>query len=335
MNKALLFYKKYGMFVLLILLVAGFSLSSPRTFFTSTTFYNILKQASVLGVLSCGVTLLLITGAMDISIGARVGLICVQTGALLQAGCNIYLIILLAVLTGALTGALNSVLAELLHTHIFVTSMAMMYVWVGACYLAVGPVVMYNFPAVWKNISQYQFFGQFPSIIIWFIVCALLAGFILEKTYFGRYIYAIGGNREAAYLAGINVVKFSILTHAFSGVFVGLAAVILTSRVMTASAATSGASYAFDCITACVLGGVMLSGGSGRMYQSILGVLVLNVLFNGLTIIHVNDYWQMVVKGMVLIAAIGLEVLQRYSKVNLSVSDEKAGKKDALQKAAG
>jgi ribose/xylose/arabinose/galactoside ABC-type transport system permease subunit len=324
MNKALWFYKKYGMFALLIVLVVGFSLASPKTFFTSTTFYNILKQASVLGVISCGVTLLLITGAMDISIGARVGLISVMIGSMLQAGWNIYIIILCAVLTGMLTGALTAALTELLHTYVFVTSMAMMYTWIGVCYLTAGPSVMYGFPAAWKNIAQYQFFGQFPSIVLWFVGCAILAGFVLEKTYFGRYIYALGGNREAAYLAGIPVVKVSILTHAFSGFFVGIAAVVLTSRVMTASALTSSAAYAFDSITACVLGGVLLGGGVGRMYQTILGVLVLNVLFNGLTIVHVNDYWQLVVKGIVLITAIGMEVLQRYSKVTLSVDDEKA-----------
>jgi ribose/xylose/arabinose/galactoside ABC-type transport system permease subunit len=326
MNKVLLFYKKYGMFALLVLAVAGFSVASPDVFFTSTTFYNILKQASVLGVLSCCVTIVLITGAMDISIGARVGLVSVQIGAMLQAGWNIYLVIAFAIFTGILTGALNAILTEILHTYMFVTSMAMMYIWIGVCYLTVGPVVMYKFPAAWKNLAQYQFFGQFPSIVLWFVGCAILTGFVLEKTYFGRYIYAIGGNREAAYLAGMPVRKESILAHSFAGLFVGLGAIILSSRVMTASAATSAAAYAFDSITACVLGGVLLSGGSGRMYQTILGVLVINVLFNGLTIIHVSDYWQMVTKGLILITAIGLEVLQRYSKINLS---DKAEKKSA------
>jgi ribose transport system permease protein len=192
---------------------------------------------------------------------------------------------------------------------------------------------MYKFPAAWKNLAQYQFFGQFPSIVIWFVGCAILAGFVLEKTYFGRYIYAIGGNREAAYLAGIPVRRVSVLTHAFAGLFVGLGAIILTSRVMTASAATSGAAYAFDSITACVLGGVLLSGGSGKMYQTILGVLVINVLFNGLTIIHVNDYWQMVIKGIILVTAIGLEVLQRRSTVNLSDKAEKKSAETAATKA--
>jgi ribose/xylose/arabinose/galactoside ABC-type transport system permease subunit len=324
LNKALIFYKKYGMFILLILCVAGFSIASPKTFFTSTTLWNVLKQASVLGVVSCGVTILLITGGIDISIGARMGFITVLIGKMLETGVNIYLIIVIAIAMGVLTGAFNAFLCEVLHTYMFVVSMMMMYVWIGVCYLAIGPAVMYKFPVAWKNLAQYQIFGHVPSIILWFIGCALVAGFVLEKTYFGRYIYAIGGNREAAYLAGINVRKVSILANGFSGAFVGIAAVILTSRVMTASALTSAAAYAFDAITACVLGGVLLAGGAGRMYQAILGVLVLNVLFNGLTIIHVSDYWQLVIKGLVLALAIGLEVLQRYAKIDLSAKKDDA-----------
>jgi len=331
LNKILIFYKKYGMFVLLVVSVVGFSIASPKTFFSTTTLWNVLKQASILGVVSCGVTILLITGGIDISIGARMGFITVLVGKMLETGVNIYSIIFIAIALGIISGAFNAFLCEVLHTYMFVVSMVMMYVWIGVCYLSIGPATMYRFPIIWKNLAQYQLFGHVPSIILWFIGCALLAGFVLEKTYFGRYIYAIGGNREAAYLAGINVKKVSILANAFSGAFIGIASILLTSRVMTATALTSSSAYAFDAITACVLGGVLLAGGSGRMYQAILGVLVLNVLFNGLTIIHVSDYWQMVIKGMVLALAIGLEVLQRYAKVDLS---EKKDDKPAAGTAA-
>lgn len=326
MTQVFTLWKKYGMFALLIILVAGFSIASPSTFFTSVTFYNILKQASVIGVLSCGVTILLITGATDISIGARVACTTILCGTLLQKGVAIPLVILAGILFGAVTGALNAIMAELLHTHVFVISMATMNVWTGISYLAVGPATLYGFPDAFKSISQYMIFGQVPSIILWFVVCALIAGFILSKTYFGRYIYAIGGNREAAYLAGINVVKTNVLAHTLAGAFIGIGSIILMSRTMTASANTGG-TFAFDCITACVLGGVMLGGGRGKMYQAVLGVLVINVLFNGLTIIGVSDYWQMVTKGVILLAAIGLEVFQRLSKSGSGKKPETGEKK--------
>ncbi len=325
MNKFLSYWKKYGMFALLAILIVTFSLVDPENFFTSVTFYNILKQASVIGVLSCGMTLILITGQIDISIGARIAFISIACGKMLLAGWSIWVVIIAALLIGALTGILNAILAEVLHTFVFVVSMATMYIWSGVCYLTNGAATLYGFPESFKNISQYLFFGKVPSIIIIFAACALISGFILSKTHFGRYIYAIGGNREAAYLAGIDVVKTSILTHALAGVFFGLASIILMSRTMTATANTGG-TYAFDCITACVLGGVLLLGGHGKMYQAILGVLVINVLFNGLTIIGVNDYWQTVVKGIILIIAIGIEALQRYAKVDLTVESKQIKK---------
>jgi ribose transport system permease protein len=325
MNKLLLFWKNFGMFALLLVLVAVFSIASPKLFFSSTTFFNILKQSSVIGVLSCGVTLLLIMGEIDISIGSRVAFITIVAGKLLNAGYPIWLVVLIALIIGALTGAINAIVAQVLRTYVFVVTMATMYIWTGIVFVMNGAVTLYGFPNGFGRISQYLVFGHVPSIILIFAVCAIVSGFILAKTYFGRFIYAIGGNREAAYVAGIDVKKTTLLAHMLAGVFVGLGAIILTSRTMTAFAGT-GASYAFDCITACVLGGVLLVGGQGKMYQAMLGVLVINVLFNGLTFLGVNDYWQTVVKGLILLMAIGIEVLQRYAKVDLSevVSDSRS-----------
>jgi ribose transport system permease protein len=317
MNKALGYWKKYGMFALLGLLILVFGLASPDRFFTSTTMFNILKQASVVGVLSCGVSFLLIMGDMDISIGSRVAFTTIVCGNMLNSGVDAWIVVLTGLAIGALTGALNALLVQILHTYSFVVSMAMMYVWTGICDLMNGAVTLYGFPDAFKNISQYMVFGTIPSIILIFVVCAMIAGFILSKTRFGRYVYAIGGNREAAFLAGIDVKKNSLLVHAFAGIFIGLAAIILMSRTMTAQSGTGG-TFAFDTITACVLGGVLLGGGHGKMYQAILGVLAINVIFNGLTLIGVNDYWQMVVKGSILMLAIGIEVLQRFAKVDLS-----------------
>lgn len=320
-------WKKFGMFALLVILVVGFSVASPSTFFTTTTLFNILKQASVTGVLSCAVTMLLITGAIDLSVASRMAVITLMSGTMLVNGVPIPAVILVGVLFGVLSGVLNAALAEILKTSVFVVTMAINYVWTGICYLTVGAATVYGLPNAFKSISQSLVFGSIPSIIFVFIACALVANFILSKTYFGRHLYAIGGNREAAYLAGINVVKTNILAHAAAGAFIGIGAIILLSRTMTANATTSGATYAFDCITACVLGGVFLSGGSGKMYQAILGVLVINVMFNGLTIIGVSDYWQMVIKGGLLFLAIGLEVLQRYfsaKEKEIAVAQNKA-----------
>jgi ribose transport system permease protein len=326
MNKALFYWKKYGMFVLLALLIIVFGILVPSKFFTSITLFNILKQASVVGVLSCGVAFLLIMGDMDISIGSRVAFISIVCGKMLNAGVPVFVVVLTGILIGSATGAINALLVQALKTYSFVVSMAMMYVWTGVCYLMNGAVTLYGFPEEFKAISQTMIFGEIPSIVIIFIICSLIAGFILSKTRFGRYVYALGGNREAAFLAGINIKKNQLAVHILAGAFLGLATIILTSRTMTAQSGIGG-TFAFDCITACVLGGVLLGGGHGKMYQAILGVLVINVLFNGLTLVGVNDYWQTVVKGAILLLAISIEVLQRYAKVDLSAIEKTADSK--------
>ena len=311
------FWKKFGMFALLLVLVAAFSLASPDTFFTTITLFNILKQASIIGVLSCGMTLLLIMGEIDISVGSRIAMTTLICGKLLTAGWPIWIVILFAIVFGALTGVLNGFLAQLLRTNVFVVTMATNYIWMGAGFLYNGAATLTGFPDAFKSISQFQIFGAIPSIAVIFAACAVISGFILAKTYFGRYLYAIGGNREAAYLAGINVKKNTLFAHLLAGVFFGIGAIILMSRTMSATANT-GSSFAFECITACVLGGGQLVGGQGKMYQAMLGVLVIYVIFNGLTILGVTDYWQMALKGVLLLIAIGIEVVQRTAKVELS-----------------
>lgn len=327
MNKLFMLWRKFGMYALLVILVVGFSIASPDNFFTTTTLFNILKQASVTGVVSCGVTMMLLTGAIDLSCASRMAVITILVSTMMLHGVPIWLSILAGVAVGALTGILNAVLSEALHTSVFVTTLAINYVWTGVCYLAVGAATIYGLPAAFGKISQTLVFGHIPSIIFIFIACAVLASFVMAKTRFGRHIYAVGGNREAARLAGINVVRVNVMTHAVAGIFIAIGAIILMSRTMVATAMTASGTYSFDCFIGCVLGGVLLSGGNGTMPNAIMGILVINVLFNGLTIIGVNDYWQMVVKGAILFVAVGLDILQTYSerrKVKGSEKDSSA-----------
>lgn len=322
MNQFFTLWKKFGMYALLIILVVGFSLASPKTFFTTTTLFNILKQASVTGVVSCGVTMMLLTGAIDLSCASRMALITIAVSTMMLAGVPIPVCILGGILIGALTGMLNAILAEMLHTTLFVVTLAINYVWTGICFLTVGAATIYGFPTEFAAISQTLVFGSIPSIIFVFAACAIVASFILSKTRFGRHVYAIGGNREAARLAGINVVKVNIMTHAVAGIFIAIGAILLMSRTMIATANTANGSYSFDCLIGCVLGGVLLGGGNGKMSNAILGILIINVLFNGLTIIGVSDYWQMVLKGAILFLAIALDILQTYSGKKKKVSAE-------------
>lgn len=317
MNRFLKLWKTYGMWALLIGLVIGFSIADPGKFLNETTLLNILRQASVIGTCAIGVTYILITGQTDISVGPRVAFICVICANLLLAGVSIPVVVIIGILIGAITGMLNALLAELLHTYVFVVTIATMNIWTGACYVITGGKIISGLPDDFKLIAQFNFFGAIPSIIVIFLAMVAVGHFVLSRTYFGRYVYALGGNREAAHLAGINTTKYNVLTHLVGGAFIGVASMLLLSRTMTATA-NLGSSYAFDCITAACLGGVVLGGGRGTVLNATLGIIVISVMFNGLTIIGVSTYWQQVIKGILLIISIGIEVLQRYAKVDIS-----------------
>lgn len=329
MKTFLKFWKKYGMFALLFALILFFSLTKPNAFFTKATFLNILKQCSVIGTLSCGIMMIIITGATDISTGGRVAFITCACAFMAVAGLPAWLVVILGVLIGVVTGALNAILAESLKTGVFMITIATNNIWYGLTYIMTQGIMITGMGDDIKAISQTKVIGDIPSIAVVWVACVLVTGFILSWTRFGRHVYALGGNREAAFLAGINVVRTNILVHAIAGAFLGIGSVLLLSRSMSAVAST-GSTYSFDCITACVLGGVLLGGGRGKVYQCVMGVLVVYVLFNGLTIYGINDFVRQVVTGVVLLFAIAMEVLQRNAKVDLS--DDTAGGADAGKK---
>lgn len=326
MNTFMKYWKKYGMFALLLVLVLFFSLTKPNAFFTQATFLNIVKQCSVIGTLSCGIMMIIITGATDISVGGRVAFITCSCAYMSLAGMPAWLVVICAVAIGAATGALNAVLAESLQTGVFMITIATNQIWYGITYLMTQGIMITGMGDDIAAISQTKIIGNFPSIAVVWLVCVVITGFLLGYTRFGRHVYALGGNRGAAFLAGINVVKTNILTHAVAGIFIGIGSMLLLSRSMSALAST-GSTYAFDCITACVLGGVLLGGGRGKVHQCFMGVLVVYVLFNGLTIYGLNDFVRQVVTGCVLLFAIAMEVLQRKAKVDLK--DDTAGGADA------
>ncbi len=326
MKKVLKFWNKYGMFALLALLIAFFAITKPQAFLSKATFLNVLRQSSIIGTLCCGIMMVIITGATDISAGGRVSFIIVIAGNMTLAGVNVWLVILTCILLGAITGALNAILAELLHTGCFVITIATNNIWMGFAYIITNGVMLRGFGDDIKAIAQTKVIGDIPSIAVIWIVCILISSFILSYTRFGRHVYALGGNRNAAFLAGINVVKTNILVHTIAGAFLGVASALYLSRSMSANAGI-GTTYAFDCLTACVLGGVMLGGGRGKVYQAVMGVLVVYVLFNGLVIYGISDYVRQVLTGVILVLAIGIEVLTRRAKIDLS--DDTAGGADA------
>lgn len=326
MKKFLKYWNAYGMFALLLVLIVFFGITQPGGFLTKSTVLNVLRQSSIIGTLSCGVMMIIITGATDISVGGRVAFIVVMSALLDLKGVNIFLIIIAAILFGSLTGVINAILAEKLKCGVFVVSIATNNMWYGLAYIFSGGKMLFGLSDGVAAIAHTKLFGGLTSIVVIWFVCCLISSFILGQTRFGRSIYALGGNRDAAFLAGIDVVKTNILTMALAGAFIGVGALLLLSRNMNASPSVAS-SYAFECITACVLGGVLLGGGRGKVYQAAMGVLVTYVLFNGVTLFGVSDFVRQIITGCVMLLALMMGTLTR--NVEIDLSDDTAGGRDA------
>ena len=312
-SKLLYMWKKGGIAVLTGLLFVFFAIAEP-SFINGAVLLNILRQSSVLGTCIIGVTFIMISGSCDLSVGSIVAFVCVVVCLLTAAGMSIALAIIIALAAGIIASTINGVLAVLIKTHPFIITLATMNIWSGIAYLISDGKTLYNMPDGLSVFGQGVIFDVIPIITLIFIVMAALGTFILKKTYFGRYVYAFGGNKEAARLAGINVNKVQILTHMIGGIFMSVGGILLVSRTM-AGFAGSANTYALDCIIAACLGGISINGGEGKMWGAILGVIALQILFNGMVMLGVNDFWQKIAKGMVLIIAITIDALQRRTNI--------------------
>lgn len=310
MKRILSLWKKVGMWSILIVLLVVFAVISPA-FRTATNFGNILKQISILGVAAVGISFVMISGSVDLSIGSIIALEIVIMAKLLQSDVALGIVIAVGLITAAICSTLNGLLANTLKIPAFAITLATMNIYQGTAWLISEGKVLGGF--ITSNISVFAtkyLFGVLPLMGLILIVSAIIGVYILSKTYFGRYVYAIGGNAEAARLAGIDTRKTVVLIHVIAGFFYGIAGILYLSRTMSATGSAC-ANYAFQCITAACLGGVSTSGGEGKAHGAILGVLVIGIFSNGMGVMGVNDFVQQVIEGGILLFALSVEYLQK------------------------
>jgi ribose transport system permease protein len=299
--------------LILILLIIIFGILSPN-FLTVKNLINICTQNAYFIVATIGVALVMISGGTDLSVGNILAVIGVSTAIFMKNfGIPVPIAILLGIGIGILLGVFNGVSANILKIHTMIVTLATMAIYKGISYTLSGSKSYFNFSKSYTEIGQGKI-GVISVPIIIAIVVALLVHFMLEKTCFGRFIYAVGGNAETARLAGINVSRIKAMVFAIAGILYAIAAVILTSRGGSASS-TIGPGVEFDAITACVLGGVSFIGGEGRVKDAVLGCLILGVLGNGMQLVGMGVYTQNIVKGLILMAAIGYDTYQKMAKV--------------------
>jgi ribose transport system permease protein len=300
----------------LIILIIVFSLASPY-FLTSENMGGILLATAVNGVLALGVTFVIINGGIDLSVGTVMTLSAVMTAQVMIIWQQPILVgILAGLITGALCGTANGLMVTKMKIPPFVATLGMLYITKGLSLVVaqLRPIYFNDAPgfnqAAMGSIlgSIFAPFDPVKNVVLVFFGAALIAAFILGKTVLGRYTFALGSNIEATRLSGVNVDRWQTAVFMLCGLFAGLAGVLIGARLNSAQPAL-GAGYELDAIAAAVIGGTSLSGGEGSILGTIIGALFIATLANGLRVMGVQQEWQIVVTGTVLVLAVFLDRL--------------------------
>lgn len=300
---------KIFVYLVLVVIILFFTVTTD-TFLTSKNILNICRQISMIGICSVGMTMVLLTGGIDISVGSIIALVGVAAAKLIgEAGMAIFPAMLIGVAAGALCGLINGIMVAKFDVPALITTLAMQTMARGAAYILTSGIPIYGLPEEIKTLGQGYFF-KIPIPVIIMALIFLFGWWLLEQTRFGRYTYAIGGNQEVARLSGINVLKMKIFIYTLSGLFAGLSGIIMLSRINSGQPATSSG-FEMDVITGAVLGGISVAGGEGKLVNVIAGVLIMGMLSNGMTLMNLDEYWQWVVKGIVLLLAVTFDNMQR------------------------
>ncbi len=302
-------------FATLIALILFFSFMSPN-FFISDNIISILLATCVNGLLALGVTFVIITGGIDLSIGTVMTFSAVVAGVFVNSySVPLWLGVIIAIATGTGIGIITGLLVSRLKIPAFIATLGIMMITRGLSLVVSGASPVY-FPAAYKEIAVGSLLGKWiPGFglqngVLILLIMTVLASIILNRTLLGRYDLAIGSNIEATRLSGVNVAAWLTAVHALCGLFCGVAGVVLSSRLGSAQPAL-GQGYELEAIAAVVIGGTSLSGGQGTISGTVIGAFIMSVLTNGLRILGVKQEWQTVVVGIVVILAVFIDISRR------------------------
>jgi ribose/xylose/arabinose/galactoside ABC-type transport system permease subunit len=293
--------QQWGIVLVLIALVIAISIAVP-VFLSPRNIRNVLQQVSTLGILSMGITVLMISGGIDLSVGSSISTVAVIAGTMLKAGLPAELAIVAGLALGCAIGCLNGTLAAFTRAHPFILTLGTMTIFQG-----VAIIITKGFPITDLG-RRFEFIGgamigPIPFIVILFFLAMIVCWLLLRFLRIGRIAYAIGGNEFTTYLAGIPVKRYKILFYVICGFFTGLAGLVLASRISSAIP-NMGTGFEMNSIGAAVIGGVPLTGGRGNVWGTLTGVLLLGIIANGLNLLHVDASWQYVVTGLIIIIAV-------------------------------
>jgi len=307
-QKAGNFLSSFGLIVILLLIFGFFSAIIPRIYPTWPNIIDMIKFSSFVGIGAIGMTFCIMTGNFDISVGSMLALAGVL-GASVSVKVGGIVGVLVTIAVAVLLGFINGVFVTKLRIPAFITTLGMLFVFRAIAYIYTDNTPQYIQDKFWIFLGNGKFLG-IPIPIYIMAVCYGIAFLLLRKAPIGRYILAVGTNSKAAALSGINVDNVKILVFTLIGLFVGIAAVINASMLGAANPGMMGDGWEFQVITAVVLGGTALSGGSGSLGGTLIAALVIIFLKSGMSNAQVNSYWQQVATGLVLIFAVSINKLK-------------------------
>jgi ribose transport system permease protein len=289
-----------GLLALCIIIAA----ISPR-FLTISNVLNVLTQVSVNAILAIGMSFVIITGGIDLSVGSVLAITGAVVATFAKSGGNILPGVIAAIIIGAAIGLVNGILVSKGKVQAFIVTLATMTIFRGVTYVYTNGNPISGLGDNISFIGNSSILGV-PLPIFFIIIVLLIAWYALNQTRLGRYIYALGGNEDSARLSGINTDKIKTLVYVISGITAAIAGIIVTSRIGSASP-NAGTGFELDAIAAVVLGGTSLAGGEGKVTGTIIGALIIGVLNNGLNLMGVNPFYQAIAKGLVILLAVLLD----------------------------
>jgi ribose transport system permease protein len=291
-------------FVLVCVLLAALS----PAFLKITNIMNVIRQTSIYGIMAVGMTFIILTGGIDLSVGAILALSGIVLAGSIKSGMPLELVIPLTLLIGTVTGLVNGIVITAGKITPFVATLGMMSVARGLTLIYSKGYPISGFDASFRFIGGGDILGL-PLPIIFFFVTVLVAWVILNHTKFGRYTYAIGGNEETVKLSGINSNYYKVLVYMVAGFTCAMSALILTARLNSAEP-IAGTGYELDVIAAVVIGGTSLNGGRGNIWGTLVGALLIGVINNGMNLLGISPYFQLIVRGLIIILAVLLDRLR-------------------------
>lgn len=295
----------YRAVIILVVFTIVLGILNPR-FLQVNNIANVLNQTSINALLAAGLTIVILTGGIDISVGSILAFTGATAAILMASDVNVLLVVVLALGIGISAGALNGLFISRWNLQPMIVTLATLSVFRGATYLITNGSPVGIKSDTFRTIGAGKFLNYIPIPVIIMVVLFAAGHFLLTRTPFGRHIYAVGGNEDSAYLSGVSVRKTKLMAYVLSGGLAAAAGLILTARLSSAQP-LAGQGYELDAIAAAVIGGTSLKGGHGRILFTIVGALIIGMLNNALNLMDVSSYYQTVIKGLVILAAVLLD----------------------------